>query len=115
MNQNNKILIAASLANGSCFSMILPILAPLVRQMKMTELQGGALISAGALLMAIGAIYISKQQNKYSIYSYNGKLIKESDINSKNVQLNLHYLLLGIYIIKLETSMGIISKRIFKN
>ncbi|TCH65245.1 MFS transporter [Acinetobacter sp. ANC 4862] len=69
MNQNNKILIAASLANGGCFSMILPILAPLVRQMKMTELQGGALISAGALLMAIGAIYISKQQNKYSIYS----------------------------------------------
>lgn len=69
MNQNNKILIAASLANGGCFSMILPILAPLVRQMKMTELQGGALISAGALLMAIGAIYISRQQNKYSIYS----------------------------------------------
>ncbi|WP_407307067.1 MFS transporter [Acinetobacter sp.] len=68
MNQNNKILIAASLANGACFSMILPILAPLVRQMKMTELQGGALISVGALLMAIGAIYISKQQNKYSIY-----------------------------------------------
>lgn len=69
MNQNNKILIAASLTNGGCFSMILPILAPLVRQMKMTELHGGALISAGALLMAIGAIYISKQQNKYSIYS----------------------------------------------
>ena len=62
-------------------------------------------------------LYINSKTKiyKYSIYSYNGKLIKESDINSKNVQLNLHYLLLGIYIIKLETSMGIISKRIFKN
>ncbi|CAB1223042.1 MFS transporter [Acinetobacter bouvetii] len=68
MDKNNKIFIAASLANGGCFSMVLPILAPLVRQMKMTELQGGALISAGALLMAIGAIYISRQRNKYSIY-----------------------------------------------
>lgn len=68
MDKNNKIFIAASLANGSSFSMILPLLAPLVRQLKLSELQGGAMVSGGALLMAIAAIYISKNQNKFSIY-----------------------------------------------
>ncbi len=34
----------------------------------LTELQGGALVSAGALVMAISAIYISKQTQKISIY-----------------------------------------------
>lgn len=68
MDKNNKIFIAGSLANGACFSMILPLLAPLIRQMKMSEWQAGALVSAGALLMAIAAIYIAKQQNKFSIY-----------------------------------------------
>lgn len=68
MNQNNKIFIAASLANGVSFSMILPLLAPLVRQLKLSELQAGAMVSIGALFMAIAAIYISKHQQKYSIY-----------------------------------------------
>lgn len=68
MNQNNKIFIAASLANGASISMILPLLAPLIRQMNMAEWQGGALVSAGALLMAISAIYISKQKDRLSIY-----------------------------------------------
>ena len=68
MNTNNKIFIAGSLANGACFSMILPLLAPLIRQLGLTELQGGALVSAGALVMAISAIYISKQTQKFSIY-----------------------------------------------
>lgn len=68
MNQNNKIFIVASLANGASFSMILPLLAPLVRQLKLSELQGGAMVSVGALLMAISAMYISKNQNRFSIY-----------------------------------------------
>ena len=68
MNSNNKIFIAGSLANGACFSMILPLLAPFIRQLGLTELQGGALVSAGALVMAISAIYISKQTQKISIY-----------------------------------------------
>lgn len=62
MNSNNKIFIAGSLANGACFSMILPLLAPFIRQLGLTELQGGALVSAGALVMAISAIYISRIQ-----------------------------------------------------
>ncbi len=68
MNQNNKIFIAASLANGASFSMILPMLAPLVRKLHLSELQAGAMVSIGALLMAIAAIYISKHQQKYSIF-----------------------------------------------
>jgi predicted MFS family arabinose efflux permease len=48
--------------------MILPLLAPFIRQLGLTELQGGALVSAGALVMAISAIYISKQTQKFSIY-----------------------------------------------
>ncbi|WP_180120277.1 MFS transporter [Acinetobacter sp. YH12086] len=68
MDRNNKLFIAASLANGASFSMILPLLAPLVRELKLSELQGGAMVSVGALLMAVGAIYISKNQSKFSIY-----------------------------------------------
>ena len=68
MNSNNKIFIAGSLANGACFSMILPLLAPFIRQLGLTELQGSTLVSAGALVMAISAIYISKQTQKFSIY-----------------------------------------------
>lgn len=67
-DKNNKIFIAASLANGASFSMILPLLAPLIRQLKLTEIQAGAMVSIGALLMAIAAIYISKRQNRFSIY-----------------------------------------------
>ncbi|WP_288688958.1 MFS transporter [uncultured Acinetobacter sp.] len=68
MDRNNKLFIAASLANGASFSMILPLLAPLIRELKLSELQGGAMVSIGALLMAISALYISKKQNKFSIY-----------------------------------------------
>lgn len=68
MKQNNKIFIAASLANGASFSMILPLLAPLVRKLQLSELQAGAMVSIGALLMACAAIYISKNQTKFSIY-----------------------------------------------
>lgn len=68
MDQNNKIFIAASLANGASFSMILPLLAPLVRQLKLSELQAGAMVSIGALLMVISALYISKHQTKFSIF-----------------------------------------------
>ncbi|OTG79503.1 MFS transporter [Acinetobacter sp. ANC 5054] len=68
MDRNNKLFIAASLANGASFSMILPLLAPLVRELHLTEIQGGAMVSVGALLMAIAAIYISKNQSKFSIY-----------------------------------------------
>lgn len=66
--KNNKIFMAASLANGACFSMILPILAPLIRQIHMSELQAGLLVSAGALLMSIAAIWISKKHEFQNIY-----------------------------------------------
>lgn len=48
--------------------MILPLLAPFIGQLGLTELQGGALVSAGGLVMAISAIYISKQTQKFIIY-----------------------------------------------
>lgn len=63
MNKNNTILLTASLANGMSFSMILPLLAPLIRQLKMSELQAGLLVSASALLMSLTAIWISKKLN----------------------------------------------------
>lgn len=40
MQRNFKLLAWATLANGTCFSMILPLLAPLIRQLHLTELQG---------------------------------------------------------------------------
>ncbi len=67
MKQNNIIFSAASLANGASFSMILPLLAPLVRQLKLSELQGGAMVSIGALWMAAAALYFSKR-NAFTIY-----------------------------------------------
>lgn len=72
MKRNNKLFIVASLANGASFSMILPLLAPLIRELKLSELQGGAMVSIGALLMAMAAIYISKNQSKFSIYQLLG-------------------------------------------
>lgn len=72
MNKNNTILLAASLANGMSFSMILPLLAPLIRQLKMSELQAGLLVSASALLMSLTAMWISKKtklQNQYYLLS----------------------------------------------
>lgn len=68
MTRNQHIFSLASLVNGISFSMILPLLAPIIRQLKLSELQGGAMVSAGALLMAIAAIYISKHPAKYSVY-----------------------------------------------
>lgn len=72
MNKNNTILLLASLANGMSFSMILPLLAPLIRQLKMSELQAGLLVSASALLMSLTAMWISKKtklQNEYGLLS----------------------------------------------
>ena len=83
MNSNNKIFIAGSLANGACFSMILPLLAPFIRQLGLTELQGGALVSAGALVMAISAIYISKQTQKFSKIKKNNCQNYYIDTNQK--------------------------------
>lgn len=68
MNQNKNIFIAASLANGASISMILPLLAPLIRELNMQEWQGGALISIGALFMVIAAVIIAKQHDRFSIY-----------------------------------------------
>lgn len=68
MTRNQHIFSLASLVNGISFSMILPLLAPIIRQLKLSELQGGAMVSAGALWMAIAAIYISKHPAKYSVY-----------------------------------------------
>lgn len=47
MQRNFKLLAWATLANGTCFSMILPLLAPLIRQLHLTEFQGGMIVSAG--------------------------------------------------------------------
>jgi MFS transporter, DHA1 family, multidrug resistance protein len=72
MNKNNTILLTASLANGMSFSMILPLLAPLIRELKMSELQAGLLVSASALLMSLTAMWISKKnklQNEYGLLS----------------------------------------------
>ena len=72
MNKNNTILLTASLANGMSFSMILPLLAPLIRQLKMSEFQAGLLVSASALLMSLTAMWISKKtqlQNQYYLLS----------------------------------------------
>ncbi|NHC02590.1 MFS transporter [Acinetobacter sp. 187] len=68
MTRNQHIFSLASLVNGISFSMILPLLAPIIRQLKLSELQGGAMVSAGALWMAIAALYISKHPAKYSVY-----------------------------------------------
>ena len=62
MQRNFKLLAWATLANGTCFSMILPLLAPLIRQLHLTELQGGMIVSAGAICMAIASIFIAKHQ-----------------------------------------------------
>lgn len=76
MNKNNDktlwILLSASLANGVSFSMILPLLAPLIRQLHMTEFQAGLLVSVSALLMSLTAMWISKKaqwQNQYYLLS----------------------------------------------
>ena len=73
MQRNFKLLAWATLANGTCFSMILPLLAPLIRELELTELQGGMIVSAGAICMAIASIMIAKRkkiQTPYQLMSY---------------------------------------------
>lgn len=73
MQRNFKLLAWATLANGTCFSMILPLLAPLIRQLQLTEFQGGMVVSAGALCMAIASILIAKNkkiQTPYQLMHY---------------------------------------------
>ncbi|MCH7335002.1 MFS transporter [Acinetobacter sp. NIPH 2699] len=73
MQQNFKLLAWATLANGTCFSMILPLLAPLIRQLQLTEIQGGIIVSAGAICMAIASVFIAKNQKiqtPYQLMSY---------------------------------------------
>lgn len=66
MNNNLKFLALAALINGTCFSMILPLLAPLTRQLHLSEFQGGVIVSAGAICMAIASIWIAKKNNQLS-------------------------------------------------
>lgn len=68
MQRNFKLLAWATLANGTCFSMILPLLAPLIRELGLTELQGGMIVSAGAICMAIASILIAKNKNIQTPY-----------------------------------------------
>jgi DHA1 family multidrug resistance protein-like MFS transporter len=66
MNNHLKFLVLAALINGTCFSMILPLLAPLTRQLHLSEFQGGAIVSAGAICMAIASIWIAKNKSNQS-------------------------------------------------
>ncbi|ENX15380.1 hypothetical protein F895_01926 [Acinetobacter sp. CIP 64.2] len=66
MNNNLKFLVLAALINGTCFSMILPLLAPLTRQLHLSEFQGGVIVSAGAICMAIASIWIAKKKGQLS-------------------------------------------------
>ncbi len=66
MNNNLKFLALAALINGTCFSMILPLLAPLTRQLHLSEFQGGVIVSAGAICMALASIWIAKNKSNQS-------------------------------------------------
>lgn len=66
MNNHLKFLALAALINGTCFSMILPLLAPLTRQLHLSEFQGGVIVSAGAICMAIVSIWIAKNKSNQS-------------------------------------------------
>ena len=73
MNNHLKFLALAALINGTCFSMILPLLAPLTRQLHLSEFQGGVIVSAGAICMAIASILIArgeKIQTPYQLMNY---------------------------------------------
>lgn len=72
MNKNNHIWMMATLVNGICFSMILPLLAPLIRLLNISEFYAGMLVSASALVMSLTALWISKKpkfQNHYYLLS----------------------------------------------
>lgn len=66
MNNHLKFLALAALINGTCFSMILPLLAPLTRQLHLSEFQGGVIVSAGAICMAIASIWVAKNKSTQS-------------------------------------------------
>ncbi|WP_039909376.1 MFS transporter [Acinetobacter beijerinckii] len=66
MNNHLKFLVLAALINGTCFSMILPLLAPLTRQLHLSEFRGGVIVSAGAICMAIASIWIAKNKSNQS-------------------------------------------------
>lgn len=68
MNKNNDIWMMATLLNGISLSMILPLLAPLIRLLKISELQAGLMVSASALLMSLNAMWISKKPNLQNHY-----------------------------------------------
>lgn len=68
MQRNLKLLAWATLANGMCFSMILPLLAPLIRELALSEIEGGIIVSAGALFMALASVYISKSSQLFTAY-----------------------------------------------
>lgn len=68
MNKNNDIWMMATLLNGISLSMILPLLAPLIRLLKISELQAGLMVSASALLMSLTAMWISKKPNLQNHY-----------------------------------------------
>ncbi|ENW04940.1 hypothetical protein F934_01672 [Acinetobacter beijerinckii ANC 3835] len=46
--------------------MILPLLAPLTRQLHLSEFRGGVIVSAGAICMAIASIWIAKNKSNQS-------------------------------------------------
>ncbi|MCD0187784.1 MFS transporter [Acinetobacter sp. PW68] len=66
MNNHLKFLALAALINGTCFSMILPLLEPLTRQLHLSEFQGGVIVSAGAICMAIASIWVAKNKSNQS-------------------------------------------------
>lgn len=66
MNQQLKFLSLAALINGTCFSMILPLLAPLTRKLQLTEFQGGVIVAAGAICMALASVWIARKQDQQS-------------------------------------------------
>jgi len=64
---------------------------------------------------ASGLIFInstSKIEN-VEIFDYTGKLLSSQIPNSKTYQINVSQFKTGLYIVKIETSKGILSKRVF--
>jgi hypothetical protein len=64
---------------------------------------------------ASGLIFInstSKIEN-IVIFDYTGKLLSSQIPNSKTYQINVSQFKTGLYIVKIETGKGILSKRVF--
>ncbi len=66
ISKHFQFLILASLVNGICFSMLLPLLAPLVRQLQLSELQGGVIVSAAAIAMTLASLFKAKATDSIS-------------------------------------------------